>query len=84
MESLRKGIVCWNKDKFKYYESQIDKSHKGVINFDQVEASVFVIPDKTTCFKITWKGQSKEFVFKAESDEEALEWVNKIEECINS
>ena len=48
------------KDKFKYYDSQTSQKHLGVIDFNKVEASVYMIPDTDNSFKITASGVVKE------------------------
>lgn len=71
------------KDKFKYYGSNQSIAHLGVIDFNKVEATVYISPEDKATFKLTVKGQPKEFIFKARNSEEADDWVNKIEECIS-
>ena len=43
------------KDKFKYFEDEQSVMHLGVIDFNKVEASVYILPDSNETFKITVK-----------------------------
>lgn len=63
------------KDKFKYYQNEESDSHLGVIDFNKVEASVYLLPDSSNTFKITVNGSDKQFIFRAQSSDEATEWV---------
>jgi thiaminase len=70
------------KDKFKYYVKS-DSKHLGVVDFNKVEASVFLLPEDRNYFKITMNGCDKELVFKANNSEIARTWVTTIQDCIN-
>lgn len=68
------------KDKFKYYDSNESITHLGVIDFNKVEASVYLLPDSKNTFKITVNGCTKEFIFRANNSKDASTWVRTIEE----
>lgn len=49
-------------DKFKYY-IQNDPKPLGIIDFNKVEASVYLLTEDRDCFKVTMKGCDKELIF---------------------
>ena len=70
------------RDKFKYFLDENSSTHLGVIDFNKVEAAVYVFPRSKDTFKITVKDSKKEFKFRAANSDEAEDWVIKIEEWI--
>lgn len=72
------------KDKFKYYDTKESVNHLGIIDFNKVEASAYLISDYEHGFKITVNGSDKEFIFKANNSKDAETWVKNLEKCINN
>lgn len=68
------------RDKFKYYLNKETEEHLGVIDFNKVEASVYLIPDDVRTFKITINGCGKEFFFRASNSVDAKTWVKHLED----
>lgn len=72
------------RDKLKYYENEESINHLGVIDFNKVEASVYILTDDHCTFKIALKGSYKVFLFRASSSEDAALWVEKLDDCIHN
>ncbi|CAI2366371.1 unnamed protein product [Moneuplotes crassus] len=70
------------KTKFKYYKSKEDKKPLGIVDFDKVDTTVVLDDKDDKAFKITMRGQEKEIILKASSEEQAAKWVEKMEKMI--
>lgn len=67
------------KTKLKYYKSDQEKKPKGIVDFDKVDTTVELDEKDPKIFKISMRGQDKEIVLKASTEEEAAQWVKGIE-----
>ena len=70
-------FVLHNK-KIKWFIKEADTVPQGVINFDFFKCVVEAVPNDKRCFNLTLLGSDRVFNFKANSEQECLEWQNKL------
>lgn len=76
------GTECYRRQSSSITRARRTNKPLGIVDFNKVDTNVIVDDKDDKSFKITMRGQEKEIILKASSDEEAAKWVKKMEKMI--
>lgn len=74
----QKRYVTIKNKKLKYFKTSESRIPSGVLNFDIFK--VHVMPGKNSEFSLYLEGQTRQFEFKADSEQAKAEWLRAIVE----